>query len=306
MKFINSFDVVTFGGAVVDVFLDTDLAESKGKLCYNVGEKILVKNARFDVGGGATNTGVAFARLGLRTGSIIKVGDDDNGQRILNNLRSEGVRFLGRIEKGKSSGYSVILDSREHDRTILTFKGVNDEIILNDVRRFRTKWLYLSSLLGKSFKTQLKLAELLKKKGIKIAFNPSAYQIKNMNIKPLLKICDIIIFNKEEAQMLVKGKSLPDLLKNTHSLGVRIIVITDKNKRVGCYDGNRMYTIKPHENVKVVERTGAGDAFASGFVAGQIAGKNIDESLKLALKESESVLGHFGAKNNLLRMNIKR
>ena len=240
---IGGFDVVTFGGAVVDVFLDTDLAETKGKLCYNVGEKILVKNVRFDVGGGATNTGVAFARLGLRTGSIIKIGDDDNGQRILNNLRSEGVKFLGRIEKGKNSGYSVILDSREHDRTILTYKGVNDEIILNDVRRFRTKWLYLSSLLEKSFKTQLKLAELLKKKGIKIAFNPSAYQIKKMNIKPLLKICDIIVLNKEEAQILVKGKSLPDLLKNIHSLGVRIVVITDKNKRVGCYDGNRMYTI---------------------------------------------------------------
>ena len=51
---IGGFDVVTFGGAVVDVFLDTDLAETKGKLCYNVGEKILVKNVRFDVGGGAT------------------------------------------------------------------------------------------------------------------------------------------------------------------------------------------------------------------------------------------------------------
>ena len=164
----------------------------------------------------------------------------------------------------------------------------------------------MSSLLEKSFKTQLKLAELLKKKGIKIAFNPSAYQIKKMNIKPLLKICDIIVLNKEEAQMLVKGKSLPDLLKNIHSLSVRIVVITDKDKRVGCYDGNRMYTIKPHENVKVVERTGAGDAFASGFVAGQIVGMSIDESLELALKESESVLGHFGAKNNLLKMKIKR
>ena len=58
--------------------------------------------------------------------------------------------------------------------------------------------------------------------------------------------------------------------------------------------------------MKVVERTGAGDAFASGFVAGQIVGMSIDESLELALKESESVLGHFGAKNNLLNMNIKR
>ena len=57
--------------------------------------------------------------------------------------------------------------------------------------------------------------------------------------------------------------------------------------------------------IKVVERTGAGDAFASGFVAGQIAGRSIMDSLKLGLKESESVIRYFGAKNKLLRMRLR-
>jgi|SRR3989338_6202315 len=307
LKEIFAFDVVSFGGAVVDCFLNTGVGETHGKICYNSGEKILVKDLKFDVGGGATNTAAAFSRLGLKTGCVIKVGDDENGRKILRCLKDEKVKLLGKVEKNSNSGFSVILDSREYERTILTFKGSNDQIEMNDIKHFRTKWLYLSSLLEKSFNTQLQLAKELKKKWVKIAFNPSAYIIKEYKdkLKSLLKLCDIVILNKEEAQMLVKGKSLPDLLKNIHKLGVRTVVITNKNSLVGCYDGNKMYSIKPHENIKVVERTGAGDAFASGFVAGQIVGKTIDESLELALKESESVLGHFGAKNNLIRMKLK-
>ncbi len=83
-----------------------------------------------------------------------------------------------------------------------------------------------------------------------------------------------------------------------------IVVVTDKNKMIVCYDRGREYSLKPNR-VKVVERTGAGDAFASGFVAGMIVGWDIDRCLKLGLKESESVIGHFGAKNNLLRMRLR-
>jgi ribokinase len=60
----------------------------------------------------------------------------------------------------------------------------------------------------------------------------------------------------------------------------------------------------PHK-IKVVERTGAGDAFASGFVAGRVVGKTIPECLKLGLEEGESVLRHFGEKNNLIRRKLK-
>ena len=93
-------------------------------------------------------------------------------------------------------------------------------------------------------------------------------------------------------------------LEEIHELTGGIVVITDKDKKVKSYDGKKKYSLMPHK-IKVVERTGAGDAFASGFVAGQIANKTIQQSLVLALKESESVIRHFGAKNNLLRMRLK-
>jgi ribokinase len=303
------FDVVSFGSAVVDVFVHTDMSEKKGFMNYPIGEKILIKNLKFDVGGAGTNTAVAFSRLGLKTGCICEFGDDENGNRIKQLLKKEKVKFLGKTIKGELTGYSVILDSKGGDRTILTYKGANDEVSINDIIKFKTKWLYFSSLLGKSFHTQKELAlKLKKRRGTKLAYNPSSYQIKNMNLSSLLKITDILILNKQEAEMLLRKYDLREknLLIGLHNLTKGIIVITDKDKLITCYDGNKKYSLVPHKDVKVVERTGAGDAFASGFVAGRIVGKTIEDSLKLGLRESEAVIQHFGAKNNLIRMNLKQ
>lgn len=299
------FDVVTFGSAVVDVFVNTEVAEKHGFMHYPVGEKILVKDLRFDIGGAGTNTAVSFSRLGFKTGCISELGGDENGKKIFNLLKKEKIQFLGKVVKNELSGYSVILDSKGGDRTILTYKGASDEVSLNDIKKFKTKWLYLSSLLGKSFETQKKLALILKKRGTKIAFNPSSYLIKKENLSSLLKICDILILNKQEAQMLTGKKN--DLLENLYKLISKqgIVVITDKNKMITCYDGHNRYFLIPNK-VKVIERTGAGDAFASGFVAGQIAGKSIKYSLRLGLAESESVIKYFGAKNRLLRMRVRK
>jgi len=298
------FDVVTFGSATVDVFVNTEVAEKHGFMYYPIGEKILIKDLKFDIGGAGTNTAVAFARLGFKTGCISELGGDENGKKISDLLNKEKVSFLGKTVKNELSGYSVILDSRGGERTILTYKGAGDEISLGDIKKFKTKWLYLSSLLGMSFETQKKLAKILKKRGVKIAFNPSAYLIKKENLDSLLKICDIIILNKEEAQMLAGKKD--NLLENLHKLISKqgIVVITDKDKMITCYDGHNRHFLIPNK-VKVVERTGAGDAFASGFVAGQIAKKSIKYSLRLGLAESESVIKYFGAKNRLLRMKLK-
>ncbi len=297
------FDVITFGSAVVDVFVNTDISEKRNFISYPVGAKILIKELRFDIGGGGTNTAVAFSRFGLKTGCICGIGDDSDGEEILFLLKKEKITFLGKQEKKAKSGYSIVLDSKEKNRTILTYKGVNNNLSLSEInlKKIKTKWLYYSSLLGKSFETQKKLARILKKKGTKLAFNPSSYLIKRTNLDSILRLCDILILNKEEARMLTKNK---DLLVGLNKLGPKIVIITDKNNLISCYDGIKKYFLKPND-IKVVERTGAGDAFASGFVAGLIKGKSIEYCLKLGLRESESVIRYFGAKNNLLRMKLK-
>ncbi len=298
------FNVVSFGSAVVDAFVDTEFNEKSNSFSYPAGSKILVDDLKFDIGGGATNVAVAFARLGLETGCVCKIGDDNNGQDVLNMLKEENVKFLGSKTKGKT-GYSIILDSKDRSRTILTFKGPGNDIELSEVPKFKTDWLYFSSVLGESLRTQEKLARKLKKEGTRLAFNPGEYLIKREDLMSILKLCDVLILNKQEAEMLCKKyKKKGNLMVCLQELGPRIIVITDKNKLISCSDEDKNYFLKPNK-IKVVERTGAGDAFASGFVAGVSAGKTIPESLKLGLRESESVIRYFGAKNKLLRMKLK-
>jgi len=303
------FDVICFGSAVVDVFVDTNVAEKKGFMSYPVGSKILINNVKFDVGGGGTNTAVAFSRFGLKTGYIGKIGDDSDGRIVLDLLKKERIKFLGKIGKKQVTGYSIILDSKENNRTILTYKGVNNDLHFDELnfRKIKTKWVYLTSLLGESFKTQKKLVDYLTRQDVKVAFNLSEYLIKKMNLGQILRLAEVLILNKEEAQLLLKKNKVKnkDLLKSLCSLGPKIVVVTDKNKLTWAYDGKKKYFIKPH-NIQVKERTGAGDAFGAGFVAGLVVGKNIEESLKLGLQESESVLRYFGAKNNLIRRNLKK
>ncbi|MFA5724341.1 MAG: carbohydrate kinase family protein [Candidatus Pacearchaeota archaeon] len=302
------FDIISFGSAVIDAFVNTEIGEKNNSFSYPAGGKILINDLRFDIGGGGTNTAVAFSRFGFKTGCICDVGDDENGKNILQLLKKEKITFLGEIDKSGMTGYSVILDSNAGERTILTYKGVNNKITLNELnlKTLNTKWLYYSALLENSFATQKRVAETMHKKGTKLAFNPSSYIIKNEDYSSLLKICEILVVNKEEAEMICKRfKKKSDLWKSIHELGPKIVLITDKDNPAVCFDGKKKYQVIPHKNIKVVERTGAGDAFASGFVAGQIAGFSIEKSLELALKESESVIQHFGAKNKLLRMKLK-
>jgi ribokinase len=307
------YDIITVGSATVDVFAHTDPSQSEividshnnKDIAYPLGAKILIKELNTFVGGGGTNTAVAFSRMGLKTAFIGKIGRDDNGRTINNCLFHERIDFIGTY--GMISGYSVILDSVAEDRTIFTYKGCNDELLVNDVdfKLIDSKWLYLSSMLNDSFHTQVKIALYAHKKGIKIAYNPSLYTVKTgpYRIRKILDKSEIIIFNKEEAQALVKDTSgnIFTLLSQVAELGPKIVVITDGKNGAHCYNtyDKTFYSARPLR-VKMKETTGAGDAFASGFVAGILRGKDIKFSLKMGMLNSESVISCLGSKNVLL------
>jgi len=300
------------GSATVDVFAHTDPEQSEvvnvhrhKDIAYPLGAKILIKEMHFFVGGGGTNSGVAFSRLGLKTAFLGKIGKDDNGKTISDCLFKEKVDFIGSY--GEISGYSVILDSVKDDRTIFTYKGCNDDLGYGDVnfKHLDTSWMYLSSMMKESLNTQQKVAEYAKKKGIKIAYNPSLYIVKNhsRSVRSIIKHSEIIIFNKEEAQALVNSMydNIFNLLFEVSKLGPKIVVITDGHNGAYCYNtqDETVYSAKP-KHVNVVETTGAGDAFASGFVTGIILGKDISYSMKLGMINAESLITGLGAKTKLM------
>ena len=305
------YDVITMGSSTVDVFAHTDQSEiidirSKNKceefISYPVGTKMLITRLMHNMGGNGANSAVAFARLGLKTGYLGKIGTDHNGKLILASLKRERVGFIG--AKGRESGFSIVLDSIEDDRTILTYKGCNNDLSFKEVKksRLRTRWFYLSTMLGESLHTMQRIAEQAKKKKIRVAFNPSATLLEKEKEAALnlLKYTDVLVLNKEEAEILVGEGSEEENIKKLASHGPSTIVITDGKNGALAYENGSYYKVMPRKDLKVVETTGAGDAFASTLTAGLIMKKPFEFCLKMAINNAESVISHHGAQNLLL------
>lgn len=306
------YDIITVGSSTVDVFAKTNFSElikiidSKGEtdlLAYPTGAKILIENLNFTTGGGATNAAVALSRLGHKVACISKTGCGANAEKVKKHLKRDKVdTSLIICDKNGRTGYSIILDSLEHDRTILTFKGSNNDLKFSELNlnKLKTKWFYFSTMMDESFKTLEKLAKFAEKNNIKVAFNASQYLAeRGINYsKEILKRTTIFILNKEEASLLTKKNKIENMFKVLGKL-VKIVVITDGKNDIHAFDGRYIYKIKPND-IKVVETTGAGDAFTSSFLSGMIKKNSIEFALKLARANAESVIQHHGAKTGLL------
>jgi ribokinase len=303
------YDVITVGSATVDGFVQTgdNLFQKVYQNCVRVpfGSKILVTDIKFDVGGGGTNSAVSLSRLGFKTSFIGRIGMGHNCQRVLNVLRKENVDTSFVQQEGGRTGFSIVLDAKGHDRTILAFKGSNNNLRYSTIKksRLKTKWFYFSSMMGESFTTLEKLAMFAHRNNIKILFNPSNYLAKKGKsyLKKILDNTEILVLNLEEASILAGNgnKKVYILLKELYSLGPKIVVITDGKKGVHAFDNSYYYFIKPHK-INVLETTGAGDAFASSFLAGIIKKGSIEFALQLGIANAESVIQHYGTKNKLL------
>lgn len=304
------YDIVAIGSATVDQFADTDSELIKIEtptmqeklIAFPLGSKILVKELNLAVGGGGTNCSVTFSRLGLKTAYLGKVGTDGNGDFVISKLQQEGIDFIGPREG--TTGLSIILNSFAHDRTILAYKGCNNNLRLEEIEPFETKWVYLASMLGQSFET---IVSLLAKHQYRVAFNPSNYQAELgwKALQPLLDRVEILVMNLEEACKFLgllyqERPEAKALLKKMSELPPRIFVITDGGEGVHVYDRQHYYRAWPREDLSVLETTGAGDAFASTFTAACLMDEPIEQAIHLAMTNAESVLMYQGAKEKLL------
>ncbi|MFO7929705.1 MAG: carbohydrate kinase family protein [Candidatus Humimicrobiaceae bacterium] len=308
------YDVITVGSNTIDAFAYTDRSESiciktiDGEECYisyPTGSKLLIDELHFSTGGGGTNTAATFSKMGLSVGYVGKIGSDDNGRRVLQTLKDWKIDFVGAISSDtqERTGYSIILDSIERRRTILAYKGVNNDLDFREIdsQKLETKWFYLCSMVGKSFKALEDIALFARKKRINVLFNPSNYQAEKGEkyLAKILRSTKVLVLNKEEAAHLVgKGEPKEKLVK-LRKTGPKIVIITDGKNPIHCVDENLYYIVYPMD-IKVVEATGAGDSFGSGFLAAYILTGEVGTSLKVGLANSQSVLKYKGAKSKIL------
>ena len=298
---MKKYDIITSGSGLVDAFIDTGVKENKGGICFPSGTKIKVKDIIFSVGGGGINTATTFAKLGLKTGFLGKLGVGNNADIILRELKKRKIDFLGVQTNKEHTGYSIVLETDKKHRTILTYKASSDSLRFGEIdfKKLDTKWFHLTSTSGESFKTQIKLIDYAKKNKIKVSFNPSSYQVQGglNQIKHLVKESFIISMNKEEAEELIGKKK--NLSKELHALGPEIVIITNGEFPGEIYDGKDLYKFYPNK-IKVTECTGAGDSFSAGFVAAYAKTEDIAKSIKVAMANAESVILKRGANTGVL------
>lgn len=320
------FDIITIGSATQDIFIESDqgkIFESRDiNTCvsfmgFEYGAKIEIDQLAFDVGGGAINTAVNFANLGFKVAPIVKLGRDLNAKAVLARLEEKNAdeSLICHSRKYKT-GFSVILTSFEGDRTVLAHRGANshiksDEIPWETVKN--SKWVYIAPLSGDSNLVLNKLAEFAEEQGVSMAFNPGTTQIKRgvEHLKKVLITAEVLVMNKSEASRVTGipensdirhepwEKDMCCMLLKLKSYGPKVVVITDGKYGVNAFDGTTCYFAPPFP-AKVVSTLGAGDAFASTFVAGLIQfDENIEKALIFASINAASVVQDFGAQSGL-------
>lgn len=317
----GKYDFVAIGDTVTDAFIRLKDAEVHCRLdheaceiCMRFGDKIPYESVTVVPGvGNSANAAVSASRLGLKTAFVSNVGDDQFGQEIIAALEQEGVdtKFI-KVNKGKKTNYHYVLWFQD-DRTIL-IKHEEFEYELPDIGE--PKWVYLSSAGGNSLPFHKTLAEYFRAHpGIKLAFQPGTFQIKFGvdAIADLYRRSDAFFCNREEARRILRTTEddVQKLLGMMHSLGPRIVVITDGTKGAYASDasttlstgGPQAWFMPPYPDPKPpLSRTGAGDAFSSTFTVALALGKSVPDALSLAPINSMSVVQHIGARAGLLAM----
>lgn len=322
------YDIISIGGGTFDLFAKTTDSKimqiksqkrNKDYLLLPYGGKQKIDEVHETLGGGAHNTSVAFARLGLKSAYCGLIGNDLWGQRILANLEREKVsnELLSITDKEKT-GFSVILNSFEGDRTVLNCLGANHlftEEFFPLTKIMQTKWIFLNHLSGEANRLIQKIEIILNKnKKVKFAWNPGGIQLQEgaEKFKNILKRTKILFLNKEEAEkfsrinFLQKNNSTPNydvssIFQYFHTLGVEIVVITDG--RNGAQASNNQEVLYcPALTEERVDTLGAGDSFASAFTGALILNKNLQTALKFGTINATFVVHNYGAQTGLLKI----
>ncbi len=308
------FDIITFGSASRDIFLKNKNLKTEKKvfsgeegISLSLGSKIDIEDIYYYTGGGGTNTAVSFSNMGLKTAYCGAIGYDNVGEEVIKELKEKGVNIsLVKKIKEKKTNQSVVLNVKDKDRTILVYRGASEEISKNILPLPSSKWLYLAPLSGKASSFFKELVSYAKRERIKVAVNPGNSQLSLLKIEETLRAVDILFLNQEEAEILtgISCKEEKKTIKKIYSFCKGIIVITKGPLGVIVFDGKYLYKAGVLK-AKVVDRTGTGDAFGSGFVYEYFKSNDIVKSIQFATANSASILSYWGAKNGLLKKGNK-
>ncbi|MCC7522609.1 carbohydrate kinase family protein [Candidatus Uhrbacteria bacterium] len=303
------YDFIAIGDSTLDVFLTISEAsvscqinKEQCLLCLEYAEKIPVDSVvKIPGAGNASNAAVGASRLGLKSAIVSVLGKDEIGKEILSGWKREKI----------STKYVVFDPKKETNySTVLNFKGERTILVHAEKRKYvlpnieGVNWVYYTALGPGHEKLEKQLlAHLKKHPHQKLCFNPGTKQLRRGldSIKPVIARSDVFIVNKEEAELLLGDgvRPIQNLLASFIHMGAKIVVITDGPKGSHASDGKTVWSL-PIFDGPIVERTGAGDSFATAFVCSLHMGMNIPEAMRAGTANSRSVVMYIGPLKGLL------
>lgn len=304
-------DILSVGDVTLDTFVQIkdasvvcSIRKDECKLCLSYADKIPVTNFEQKSAGNAGNVAVSWARLGLRSGIYTHIGDDEPGAKIKRSLSREGVimKYL-HIDEGKPSNNSIVLNF-QGERTILVYHHPRHYHV---PKLEMTRWMYYTSAASGHEALQQGVVHAIRAMHgkMKLAFNPGTHQLKLglKKLAPVLRVTAVLFINKEEGERLVgKQSDIMALMRAVKKSGPEIVVMTDGPKGAYALNGVQSYFM-PTMHVQVVERTGAGDSFAAGYLAAVMRGEPMKEALRWGTANSAGVIQKVGPQAGLLMLD---
>ncbi len=308
-------EILGIGNAIIDVickventFLQNNsLTKSTMKLVdKNEFEKLLsnLKVEETVSGGSVANSIVGLSQLGNKVGFIGKVSNDDFGKKYEDGLKKENVKYYYKKKKEHMpTGTCLILITPDSERTMVTFLGtagkINEKDI--DVKAVKeSKILFLEGYLwdeGDPKKAFDKAIENSNKVAMSLSDLFCVERHKNYFFNLVKNKLDITFANEQEIMSLINTNKLEDVVEFSKTTK-KLILITRGEKGALAIKGNEIVECKAKKNLEVIDLTGAGDLFASGFLHGLINKKTIKESLEKGTEMSSKIIQIIGARLN--------
>ena len=286
-------EVIGFGALNVDKLYSVENIASKD-------EESFIKDETDTPGGSAANTIVGLSRLGCSTSIIGKIAEDEDGDLIEYNLAINGVYSNNLIysETGSTGKCLGFVDS-EGERCLYIAPGVNDEIRIDEINPLnimRCKIMHYTSFVGDSFKTQIELLDKLNDQCV-LSFDPGMLYVQKGfdELKPILERTNILLINESELRLLCNNSksSLKELAIGFLDLGIETIVVKQGSKGVFAMNNQEDCEVESYE-CDVVDTTGAGDSFNSGFLYSYLKGYDLEKSCRIGNWVASKSIEGFG------------
>ena len=265
------------------------------------GEEVGILAVEKVPGGSAANTIVALARLGIDVGFVGIVGNDKEGELILEEFRKEGVEARLRKEAGNTGAAISFVDAKG-ERALYILPGVNDRLCMENIdMEFidHAKFLHMSSFVSKEqLDMQLELARRVKSK-LSFSLGMLCFHYKLEDLVGLIERSEVIFLSIRELKSLLKGEDYEKGTERLLNIGAKIVSVTLGER--GCYVADatgESYLIEAYPTA-VVDTTGAGDAFAAGFLFGLLHEKGLYESGKTGNLVASFCIREYGCRKGL-------